>query len=112
MQSSKLEATDAWLEAGGTGVRHKEDSFMEQPKGLQGTMIGWKMLLKYCRLKITRERQMDGMTDKRRKICKMVGLRELVDRVHQKKSQKWMPTGAKATARNHWCMIQVNFPRA
>lgn len=28
MQSNELEATDVWHEAGGTGVRHKEDSFM------------------------------------------------------------------------------------
>lgn len=29
MQSNELEATDAWHEAGGISVRHKEDSFME-----------------------------------------------------------------------------------
>lgn len=70
MQSNELEATDAWDEAGGTGVRHKEDSFMEQPKWPQGAMICQKMLLKYRSLKITRGRQMDGMTDKGQKPVK------------------------------------------
>lgn len=29
MRSNELEATDAWHEAGGTRVRHKEEGFME-----------------------------------------------------------------------------------
>lgn len=70
MWSNELEATDAWHEAGGTRVRHKEEGFMEQPKRLQGAMICLKMLPKYQSLKITRGRQMDGMTDKGQKSVK------------------------------------------
>lgn len=96
MQSNELEATDVWHEAGGTGVRHKEDSFMVQPRWLQGAMICQKMLPEHSSLKITRGRQMDGMTNKGQKsVERLIGENWKAESIW-KKSQVWKPIGAKA----------------
>lgn len=65
---------------------HKEDDFVEQPMRLQGTMISWKMALKDSTQKITRERQMDGMSNNQEEICKIISVRELLDRVLEEKN--------------------------
>lgn len=62
---------------------------MEQNIRLQGTMINWKMALKDSTQKITGGRQMDGESNNREEICKMMRVRELVARVLEKKINKW-----------------------
>lgn len=66
---------------------HKEDGFMDQPIRLQGTMISWKTALKDSTRKITRERQMDGMSNNQEEICKIISVRELLDRVLEEKNK-------------------------
>jgi hypothetical protein len=44
-------------------------------------MISCKMALKDGTQKITRERQMDGMSNNQEEICTIMSVRELVDRI-------------------------------
>jgi hypothetical protein len=78
---SGLQASEACRNAGGTRAAHKEDGFIELIIRPQGTMISCKMALKDGTQKITRERQMDGMSNNQEEICTIMSVRELVDRI-------------------------------
>lgn len=75
---SGLQASEACRGAGGTRVGQKEEGFMEQTIRLQGAMISYKMALKDSTYKITRERQMDGMSNNQEEVCKIASLRHSV----------------------------------
>lgn len=82
---SELLAGEAWSRTGGTGAGHTESAFMEPNISLQGTGIHWKMALKDGTQKITGERQMDGVSNYQEEICKVMSVRELVDRALEEK---------------------------